>query len=570
MGNSTATFKFSVGGPVQVNYGTYLSRPADKELLEACKAGKFAYVLASPETGKSSLMYETAKKLSQEKIRTAIIDLTRIGRDIVDADHWYFNFADELASTLDIDFDIEAWWAKKSRTRLSRRFRQFLHDVLLKNIDVPVVIFVDEIDLTLDFDFTDEFFAAINTIYLDRVQREIYCKLTFVMLGVATSNELMQDTKHSPFDQGQAIFLEDFSKEICEPICSIIKDKYPDQGQNYFDQIYDLTNGHPHLTQKLCSELLSGIWEKPPTVEDLVAKIAMDGSINRLEKKVRADKQHAEEMSMIYKKVGYDGISTSDNHSYPTNKLKLYGLITAKNDQLIVRNKLYAQVLDWVRLLPHKVRYNLTIVAIRDMVRVDTGSERQLGIIGTGFLVSFHNITYVVTCRHVIKEKEIADEVNLFHFRSRELIAKVRLLPVFITKESKSTSATQDHKLAAQSDVCILEVTSSLPSDLRPFSFDDFQDHINDTKCWCFGYVEQKKEKGSWIEDLICEESVSGEFIRISQPNESKIKVKRGASGAPLANDEGKIIGMIHARTDNEAYFIPSRIIKQTLLSLQK
>ena len=58
---SEQSVKFVVGGPVQVDEGTYLERPADEALLKACKKGDFAYVLACRQIGKSSLMNETGK-----------------------------------------------------------------------------------------------------------------------------------------------------------------------------------------------------------------------------------------------------------------------------------------------------------------------------------------------------------------------------------------------------------------------------------------------------------------------------------------------------------------------------
>src|SRR5262245_8518291 len=91
--------KFTVGGPVQVKAGTYLLRAADQELLGVCQAGQFAYILASRQIGKSSLMYETAKKLSDRGVKTAIIDLNGIGK-VENADLWYFTLLTQLAEKL--------------------------------------------------------------------------------------------------------------------------------------------------------------------------------------------------------------------------------------------------------------------------------------------------------------------------------------------------------------------------------------------------------------------------------------------------------------------------------------
>jgi len=91
---SDKPIKLTIGGPVQVGNGTYLSRPADKELFDACKTGKLSYVLACRQIGKSSLMFETANKLRQVGIKTIIIDLNNIGQN-VDINTWYFSLGGE-------------------------------------------------------------------------------------------------------------------------------------------------------------------------------------------------------------------------------------------------------------------------------------------------------------------------------------------------------------------------------------------------------------------------------------------------------------------------------------------
>ena len=72
--------RFVAGGTVQaVSNAFYLERPADQELLQLCRAGEYAYILAPRQIGKSSLMNRTAETLETEGIKTAIVDLNLIG-----------------------------------------------------------------------------------------------------------------------------------------------------------------------------------------------------------------------------------------------------------------------------------------------------------------------------------------------------------------------------------------------------------------------------------------------------------------------------------------------------------
>ncbi|MBE7471116.1 MAG: protein kinase [Anaerolineales bacterium] len=362
--------KLAVGGPVQAKYGTYLSRPADEQLLQACQAGKFAYVLACRQIGKSSLMFATSEKLSKTGVRTAVIDLNAIGLN-VEADSWYFSLIDELAHRLELEVNVERWWEERPRLSTpNQRFLQFLREVVLTEISTPIVIFVDEIDMTLGLGFSDDFFAAIRSMHNDRAHYPDLHRLTFVLLGVATPDELIKDHTRTPFNVSQAITLRDFTKEECDPFRLEIETKYPAQALAYFDQIYDWTSGHPYLTQKLCDALLKAdaleIEAPASPVDGLVRKLFLaaearsEDNIQFVQTRVTSD-PHAHDMLKIYKRVLAEKSVLDDEQSPPINRLKLYGLVVARNGRLELRNKLYSQAFDltWIGEMLANVRLGL-------------------------------------------------------------------------------------------------------------------------------------------------------------------------------------------------------------------
>lgn len=343
----------SVGGPVQIRGSTYVTRPADEELFSACKAGQFCYILACRQIGKSSLMIETSQRLRAIGTKTVLIDLNAIGSNTTE-DSWYFVLAHEIIYRLRLDFAIETWWKENSFSTPSNRLQKFLTEVVLSKIAEPIAIFIDEVDLMLGLEFSDEFFATIRAIYNARAQYPVYQRLTFVLLGVATPDELIKDKTRTPFNIGQAITLNDFTREECTPFRIAIETLYPRQGHYYFNQIYDWTVGHPYLTQKLCKIFLDT--PNPKSVDELViknflaAEVRGEDNIQYVQTRVASDTL-AQEMLRIYKRVLQGDPPVPDNaQSLPITRLKLYGLVITQDGYLRVRNKLYAYALnlDWV------------------------------------------------------------------------------------------------------------------------------------------------------------------------------------------------------------------------------
>ena len=81
------------------------------------------------------------------------------------------------------------------------------------------MLFVDEIDTTLRLDFTDDFFAAIRFLYQNRALDAELERISFVLIGVATPNDLIKDSARTPFNIGRRIELTDFTTQEAAVTC---------------------------------------------------------------------------------------------------------------------------------------------------------------------------------------------------------------------------------------------------------------------------------------------------------------------------------------------------------------
>lgn len=63
---------FVAGGTLRAQSPSYVTRPADSDLLNHLLAGEFCYVLTARQMGKSSLMVRTAQRLQEQGCRAPL------------------------------------------------------------------------------------------------------------------------------------------------------------------------------------------------------------------------------------------------------------------------------------------------------------------------------------------------------------------------------------------------------------------------------------------------------------------------------------------------------------------
>jgi Holliday junction resolvasome RuvABC ATP-dependent DNA helicase subunit len=359
---------YTVGGTVQAGGGVYIPRKADDELLAYCRASEFAFILSSRQVGKSSLMVRTARQLEGDNIRSVIIDLSSIGVK-TSADEWYLGILNIITEELKLKTDIFSWWLERSRLGHAQHMTNFFRDVLLKEISEPVVLFFDEIDSTLSIPFSDDFFAALRFIYNARSTIENFKRLSFVMIGVATPSDLISDSTRTPFNIGRRVELTDFTLEELNPLANGLGEN----AEQVLRWIFEWTNGHPYLTQRLCAFLTKS--------RNAVTKEVVEAAVKDLflgEKGMEDNNlQFVRDMLLerapdktgvlkIYQHVIKDKKPIADDEqSLNKSHLKLSGVVRRRQTNLRVSNLIYQNVFDlkWVKEhLPHMERRTLGLV----------------------------------------------------------------------------------------------------------------------------------------------------------------------------------------------------------------
>lgn len=367
----SSNYHYQVGGSLPVDAPTYISRAADDVLYQSLLEGEYCYVLNSRQMGKSSLRIRTMDRLRADGIACAEIELSGIGSQQINAQQWYGGLIQELVSGFELKVDLVRWLRQHAHLSPVQCLGEFINTVLLQQIQQRLVIFIDEIDSTLSLSFPpDDFFALIRNCYEQRANKSRYRRLTFVLLGVATPSNLIQNKASAiPFNIGRAIELEGFKLEESAPLIA----GFNGLTQNptvILEAILEWTGGRPFLTQKLCrmvyDVLVKHHINRDTTTDataerQLVQQLVQTQIVDHWESRDEPEhlrtirdrllySEQSRELLQLYQRI-LQGETVSATNQLEQLELRLTGLVTNRRGELIVSNPIYRAIFDknWVQ-----------------------------------------------------------------------------------------------------------------------------------------------------------------------------------------------------------------------------
>jgi WD40 repeat protein len=392
-------FEYKIGGTIGSESPTYIKRVADENLYTSLLQGDFCYVLTSRQMGKSSLKVRVMEKLRQDGVKCSSIDASFAGdNENVTANQWYRGLINRWVNDLGLKkfVNIKEFWAQHEEFAFSERLDEFVNTILFTHISSPVVIFIDEIDSTIDLDFTDDFFTWIRYCFNVREENSNYKRLTFCFVGVATPTDLIKNQTRTPFNIGKSIKPLRFQENQLNPLMEGLRGQVADL-ERVQHEIHKWTGGQPFLIQRLCYLIQSELGQiELGQEEELITQLVENKIIENWEyndepvhlKTIRdrllKDEDKAVSLLGLYQQIleGMESkelIEVGDNLS-EVMALRLTGLVVSEEGRLFVYNQIYQRVFSeaWVaqelaKLRPYAVSLAQWLANDRDDKYLLTG-----------------------------------------------------------------------------------------------------------------------------------------------------------------------------------------------------
>lgn len=366
MNKDKTSFSYKIdGGRLAKDSPSYVERIADSELETALKERVFCYVLNSRQMGKSSLGVRVMSRLQAEGKICVFIDLNSKETKKIAVEQWCAGIVLDIVDGCQLEFDWRKWW-REHRDLLPpmQRLSLFVKEVLLTKVKSDIVIFIDEIDQLLNYNFSDDFFALICSCYQKRQFNPDYVHLTFALFGVAAPRNLIEDTTCSPFSLGKRIHLQGFTLEEAKPLIRGFADRV-ERPKETLAEIIAWTAGQPFLTQKICQLVAEIDSTKKPNIANIIEKHLIKNwqaqdepeHLRTIRNRLCSNPDKTIYLLDLYQNILQNTIVTEDN-SVEQIELSLSGLVVERQGRLEVNNPIYARVFDlaWIKKQQNELR----------------------------------------------------------------------------------------------------------------------------------------------------------------------------------------------------------------------
>jgi hypothetical protein len=247
----------------------YIKRAADDIALNTIEQQGVTITIKGPrQMGKSSLLIRTSGRAVELGKRVAFLDFQLFDRAaLTNGECFYRQFCQWLTLELDLIDRVAEYWAAPLGN--SQRCTRYMSRHLLKTLETPLVLAMDEVESVFDTDFRSDFFGMLRSWHNSRATTPIWRQLDLVLVTSTEPYQLIANLNQSPFNVGQVLELVDFS---AEQVATLNQQHGSPFNLRQVSQLMDLLAGHPYLVRRALYLVAS----QQITVSDLFTQAIAD------------------------------------------------------------------------------------------------------------------------------------------------------------------------------------------------------------------------------------------------------------------------------------------------------
>ena len=233
----------------------YVSRPADEVAMScAARQGMTLTIKGPRQMGKSSLLMRTMAAAARAGKQVVFLDFQLFDAAALgDADTFFKQFCTWLTDELDLDDAVEEYWRRPLGN--SQRCTRYVGRHILRQVDQPVFLAMDEVERVFETDFRSDFFSMLRSWHNDRAIKPEWKKLDLALVTSTEPYQLIENLNQSPFNVGEVIALQDFTPE---QVATLNGQHGSPFNSGHLGPLNNLLAGHPYLTRKALFLVASG------------------------------------------------------------------------------------------------------------------------------------------------------------------------------------------------------------------------------------------------------------------------------------------------------------------------
>ncbi|MFK8183761.1 MAG: AAA-like domain-containing protein [Phormidesmis sp.] len=240
------------GGAIQLTSGLYVERPPIETdcFTEIEQPGALIRIKAPRQMGKTSLMARILSHARERGYQTVPISFQRAdSRLFNDLDLLLKWFCSQVGRRLKKLKDLDEYWVGDFGSK--DRCNAYFEDCLLAELDAPLVLAMDEVDMVFPHpEVADDFFALVRSWYeaarYGDFSSELWANVRLVVVH-STEAYVPLNINQSPFNVGKNVELVEFAPEQVQDLAG----RYGlSASASQTEALMALVGGHPYLIRK--------------------------------------------------------------------------------------------------------------------------------------------------------------------------------------------------------------------------------------------------------------------------------------------------------------------------------